>query len=679
MPSRVAGCLLEWPPQILLSSAGIALSPPRARTDRALRLAFGTGELALSERDYENEEAQGSRPGLPVDPLRIWNTFRKRWQLIVMAGVLGAFIGAAVAKKFVASNYAAGGIITWSVRGGSDSAYQPEEREAIIESMLFTSNLEEVKKRLKMEGVPTGLLAKSIVVAPSQKSNNISIEATWGSADGAAGLVNTLIDVFLEWRHQIVKDRLNTVAQRYRDAVAEAERRQQVAAQNYDEFRKKSGITDISQERELAITQAAQLSEQFETARVQAESLKAQADGLRNAAAANAAAGDSKAVLSDADRAQAEADKKRLPEARAAYAQAKLQFSEDHPAVRRLEAEIASIEARTKARGNSRTDNLAGVQAKADAAQKKRLAAEAYQKQLQERLNKLSGLDGQAALMLSEQKVAEEALEAAKALLASSELEAQNPPSEFRVLERAVAPSQPLPSPRKNIALGFPIGFLLATTLFVILWSLRKLDVRTPKEAAFWSSVPVVGASTWPRDPDMLSSLMHDLDDYAPHCEGVTLIVGASLDEAHLARRVAEWDGHRIVKSIDDPQRLLAAGQGGSSYPLARPTEGGQRGSEQRSEAPGAANNNMQILTLTGPVPAQALRRAARLADRVMVVVGSGKHSIFQLMKIKGRLGRDQGIGVLLVGLDKEYAMVRDRVGDIERFWHATRSQGAER
>jgi len=59
------------------------------------------------------------------------------------------------------------------------------------------------------------------------------------------------------------------------------------------------------------------------------------------------------------------------------------------------------------------------------------------------------------------------------------------------------------------------------------------------------------------------------------------------------------------------------------------------------------------------------------------VVVASGKHSIFQLMKIKGRLGRDAGIGVLLVGLDKEYAMVRDRVGEIERFWYSTRAAGS--
>ncbi|MDB4989985.1 MAG: hypothetical protein JWN04_5163 [Myxococcaceae bacterium] len=628
---------------------------------------LGTGELALSERDYENEEQHSSRPGSPVDPLRIWNALRKRWQLIVIAGVIGAFLGAAIAKKGVKSLYAASGIITWNVRSYSD---QPEERAAIIESMLFSSNLEEVKKRLKL-GMDSSVLAQIFRVVPSEKSNNISISVAWGTPEGAAELVNTLIDVFMNFRHQIVLDRLKTAAQRYADAVAEAEKRQTAAADAYDKFRRESGITDISQEREIAITQAAQLSSQFETARVKAESLNKQLESARGAASASP--GLESKTLSEADRAQAERDKKRLPEARSELALAKERFSEDHPNVRRLEAEISGIEARSKARGNVRTDNVAGIQEKAMAAARTASAADSYRKELQDRLNRLSAVEGKAAVLLGEKRVAEEALDAAKALYASSSLEAQNPPSEFRVLERAFPASQPLPSARKQYALGFPIGFLLGATLLVILWSLRKLDVRTPKEAAFWSSVPVVGASTWPRDPDMLSSLMHDLDDYAPHCEGVTLIVGASLEEAHLARRVAEWDGHRIVKSIDDPQRMLAAGQGGSQYPLARPNEGGAGGRDQRSEAP--ATPNMQILTLTGPVPAQALRRAARLADRVMVVVGSGKHSVLQLMKIKARLGRDQGIGVLLVGLDKEYAMVRDRVGDIERFWHATRSQ----
>lgn len=614
----------------------------------------------MSERDNDNEEQRAGRPGLPVDPLRIWNALRSRWQLIVIAGVIGAFLGAAIAKKFVGRTYAASGIITWN----TNYDYEPEEREAIVESMLFSSNLEEVRKRLKLT-VPAAVLSRVIKVSPSQKSNNIAVEAEWSSAEGSADLANTLIDVFIEWRHKIVSDRLKQVATRYREAVAEAEKRQIAAAKAYDDFRRESGITDISQERELAINQIAEISAQAEKARVQAAAAETALKGLGDVSSAEPS------TMNEADRRQAEVDAKRLPEARNELEKAKLQFSADHPQVRRLMAEIDALEARVKARGNDPRRRVDNAKAQRAVAERQAKAAEEVQEQLRKRLNKLSGVEGKAGLLLGEMRVAEQALEAAKVQLAQSDLEAQNPPSEFRVLERATPPVEALDSPRKRIAIGFPLGFIVAATLGVIIWSVRKLDVRTPKEAAFWSNVPVVGASTWPRDPDMLSSLMHDLDDYAPHCEGVTLIVGASLDEAHLARRVAEWDGHRMVKSIDDPQRLLAAGQG-STYPIVKAGSVAPPPGES-----GAPPSNMQILTLTGPVPAQALRRAARLADRVLVVVGSGKHSIFQLMKIKGRLGRESGIGVLLVGLDKEYAMVRDRVGEIERFWHATRAAGS--
>jgi hypothetical protein len=267
--------------------------------------------------------------------------------------------------------------------------------------------------------------------------------------------------------------------------------------------------------------------------------------------------------------------------------------------------------------------------------------------------------------------VAQEALNAAKGLLTAVELQSQKTSSGFRVLERAVPPEFPLQSKRKQVALAFPIGFFVLSLAGVLLWGLRRMDVRTPAEAAFWSGVPVVGATTWPRDPDMLPSLMHDLDDYAPRCKGVTLIVGLSLDEAHLARRVSEWDGGGRGAGLAelDPHRLLGSGD-------ADAVRGGHR-MVLREDGPGPAEDsmppNMQILTLTGPVPAQALRRAARMADRVLVVVTSGNHSCLQLMKIRSRLGRDDGIGLLLVGLQKELAMVRDRVGEVERFWFAAR------
>ena len=124
-------------------------------------------------------------------------------------------------------------------------------------------------------GCPTG---RSIVGARAESAlENIAIESEW-RGDGASQLVNTVVDVFLDWRQKIVSDRLRSAAQRYRDAVAEAEKRQIVAAQAYDAFRRESGITDISQERELAITQAAGLSAQADAARAQADSCEASAE-----------------------------------------------------------------------------------------------------------------------------------------------------------------------------------------------------------------------------------------------------------------------------------------------------------------------------------------------------------------------------------------------------------------
>src|SRR5690606_158815 len=144
----------------------------------------------------------------------------------------------------------------------------------------------------------------------------------------------------------------------------------------------------------------------------------------------------------------------------------------------------------------------------------KQRAVEEYQAQLKTRLDKLSAAEGKAAVLLGELKVADEARESARQALVAAEIAASQPPTELRVQERAEPPEYALKSPRKRIAIATPVLFALLTAVGSVLWAFRKLDVRTPKEAAFWSGVPVIGASTWPRDPDMLPSLMHDLDDF---------------------------------------------------------------------------------------------------------------------------------------------------------------------
>jgi hypothetical protein len=70
-----------------------------------------------------------------------------------------------------------------------------------------------------------------------------------------------------------------------------------------------------------------------------------------------------------------------------------------------------------------------------------------------------------------------------------------------------------------------------------------------------------------------------------------------------------------------------------------------------------------------GPPHGPSLRRASRLADRVLVVVAAGTMSVTEVAQLRSRLGRSTGIGVLLVGLNPDFVKLPDRVGEVDRFW----------
>ena len=70
-----------------------------------------------------------------------------------------------------------------------------------------------------------------------------------------------------------------------------------------------------------------------------------------------------------------------------------------------------------------------------------------------------------------------------------------------------------------------------------------------------------------------------------------------------------------------------------------------------------------------GPFEGQALRRAARLADRVVVLVRSGTMTSLALHGIKSRLGRKDGVGFVVVDLPDDLHALPDRVGDVAAFW----------
>jgi len=55
-----------------------------------------------------------------------------------------------------------------------------------------------------------------------------------------------------------------------------------------------------------------------------------------------------------------------------------------------------------------------------------------------------------------------------------------------------------------------------------------------------------------------------------------------------------------------------------------------------------------------------------------LVVVSSGL-SVVELTQIKTRLGRQDGVGYVLVNLSSAYVDAADRVGPVEEFWKGPR------
>jgi hypothetical protein len=69
-----------------------------------------------------------------------------------------------------------------------------------------------------------------------------------------------------------------------------------------------------------------------------------------------------------------------------------------------------------------------------------------------------------------------------------------------------------------------------------------------------------------------------------------------------------------------------------------------------------------------------SLRKAARRADRVLVVVPSGKLSASRLLQVRTRLGReDPGVGFVVAGLPSYLTTLPDRVGPVAAFWRSRR------
>jgi hypothetical protein len=387
-------------------------------------------------------------------------------------------------------------------------------------------------------------------------------------------------------------------------------------------------------------------------------------------------------------------------------ASARASLSDDHPQVQALQHQVERL--REQLRSGGSRSGLVGAnatfltveselrEARADLTtlRERQKGLQAMAQRAKERAESFSGLEGELSALLAEVDVNESLVKQLRGTEAALEDALERTPSGFTILDPGAVPEYPLKSSRKITFLAIVLLSGLFGLCFVLWREFRGLRLRTPSEIAFWGNGPVVGTTPWPTDPDGLDELVAGLDDFVPDARGTYLVVSGLPADAALAETLArrmnqDWFFDAPAQATAPLRNVSSAPPGpahgpppSGPYPV-----GGARTSKPSAPASQPATAlalrprpvqlverrpALQLEAWNGPPEGQALRRAARLADRVLVLIRSGNVTPFTLQEIRRRLGRDGGIGYLVLDLPRDLESLPDRVGPVAQFWFAS-------
>lgn len=495
---------------------------------------------------HEATSSMPKRAGAPIDLHWVVLVLRRGFRTLGFALGGGLFLGAVLALLVVPSEWESEALL---VADQSEPGQVPFERLSEGAQLIeHPRTLAEVRTRLSIPG-SVDTLARRIDAEADRVAGVIRLRARSSSAEGAAELAQVVVDTFLEQRRASEAERLREHARSRRSELQAAEEQLADARREYDRFRTEHGIADLDIERERAISETARLTAEANeeevsalTAEVRMNALRAEARRLPRMHTASATSTD--VVQGD------------LAEARAQLAQARARYTAEHPTVQALVARVESLEQarRTGGRNSVRTDATSAVNpireelegnvaiAAADRATSlertaglRRLAEQAH-----ERVRALSEIEGQATLLLAAVNVGVHQVEALGRSIAEAEDRAADPPAGYHVTAAAIPPESPLSSKARKLAWILPpVLFVLVAFAFLFFRERGGARARSAIEIAWWGNAPVIGTTTWPRDPLALDLLVAELEDLGTYAAGRTLVVPATEDERGLAMEFA--------------------------------------------------------------------------------------------------------------------------------------------
>lgn len=624
-------------------------------------------DLETSHLERDEDELR-KRPGTPVDLQRILRALFRARHLILAAALTGAFLGVIAGPALYPSSYTSTVTIRFDGLPAMPGLPAPNygSVNAYADGLYAEPVLMEVRRQLGDE-VPASLEAirKSIVMTADPQSGAIRAEVTAGSPEAARKFGDVLAKAFLDYQTEQLRARLDDAHRRLDEQLAIARLAHQRARIAWDNFRKEHGFDSIESE-QGRIVAAAQLRTEAILAANEATSLENRVKTLRREL-------DRMPRLMVSQQQEAAPEATRLADLEAELAAKESRLTPAHPEVQALRRQAQMLRLRLNdgraktvstqilgpnAERSTVTVALAEAESALAAARGRAEGLKRHAEMAEEKIASFSAVEGQALVLLANlnvQRELENRLEGERARVAAAILE---PESGFMIIKPAHLPHAANPNKFRVIATVLvPILVTLLAVLVVLVRELRGFRVETPAELAYWADAPVIGATSWPNEPGCLEELIEGLDDFVPRARGEVLVVGASAWDAALSETIAARLGADWLADTKDEEVTEERG-GGSELSLREGTA-----IEKRSSA------RLRAVHWGGESRGPSLRRAARLVDRVLVVVSSGAVSATDLLGLKRRLGRDHGVGLVVVNVPPHYQNGPDRVGEVAEFW----------
>ena len=613
--------------------------------------------------DLEMEQA--TRPGFPIDPSRLLRRLFASRYLLLLSIVIGGGLGILLSRAAFPPSYLSSVTVRFDGMPALPGLPQPTPVavSAYADGLFAEPVLRRVQRELGEE-VPRTLdgMTASITRTSDPQSGAIRAEVRGSTPERARSFAAALSESFIDYQMEQQRARLNETHRRLGEQLELAREGHRRARAAWDQFRERHEIDSLESE-QGRLASAAELRTEAILAQNEVSALEERVGRLKREVARTP-----KLAISQHSRTSPEAI--RLAEAEAELALKEATLTPAHPEIAALKRQVQTLRVRiangrdepvtTQLYGpNSERSTLALSLAEAESAlalQKGRAdGLRRHADEATERVAAFSAIEGQAVVMLSNlevQRDLESRLDAERARIAAAILK---PDAGFSVVKPAHLPESAEGNKLAAIVrLASPLLALGIALLILLFLELRGFKIRTPSELAYWTRAPVIAASTWPNEPGGLEELIEGLDDHLPYARGKYLLVGASPWDASLAEAIA----HKVEGSYLLPVRHERES-----------IEVQARSAREESALTKPMRSPMRISSWGGTTEGPPIRRASRLADRVIVVVSSGTINIFEAMRISRRIGRHAGVGFILVNLPLEDVVLGDRVGELAEFF----------